>query len=109
MPNKLWHGCAGISCIIRHHRGNQHELLSRKATAAEGKGLQKNLSPKFIPTWMFISSANNCYVYRASVKVCASFWRVQVPTAPVTGMNELDGIIQDYKRVLNNAAAWQWY
>lgn len=36
---------------------------------------------------------------RASVKVCASFWGVQVPTARVIGINELDGIIQDYKRV----------
>ena len=47
---------------------------------------------------------------RASVKVCASFWGVQVPTARVTGINELDGIIQDSRGyILNNAAARQGY
>ena len=47
-------------------------------------------------------SANNCHVFGLVWK-CV---KVQVTTTSATGIEELNGIIQDYKRVLNSVVVW---
>ena len=47
-------------------------------------------------------SANNCHVFGLAWK-CV---KVQVATTSVTGIEELNGIIQDCKRVLNSVVVW---